>query len=64
MDNDSDSGGVFSVLASLYGMGAMVAFLYFSWLFAVENGFIAWLLLGFIVPVMMSAVWPIWFFVN
>jgi len=52
------------VIAIVYGIGSMIAFMYFSWQFAQQNGFLAWLLLGMLVPAIKAAVWPIWFFVG
>jgi hypothetical protein len=33
--------------------------LYYEWQFAVENGFIVWLLFGWMIPVFKAIIWPI-----
>ena len=32
---------------------------YFEWQFATENGFIEWLLLGWIIPAIKGFLWPL-----
>ena len=40
---------VFQVLFAIYFIIAGIAGLYFNWLYAVENGFLAWLFFGEII---------------
>lgn len=51
------------LICMVYVSGFMLSFTYFSWQFAFEHGFVAWLFFGEIVPMLKAAVWPIWFFV-
>lgn len=45
-----------------YAFSVMLFAGYFNWQFANENGFIAWVFLGQIVPTLKALVWP--FFIN
>ena len=47
---------------SLYMMSVMCMVPYFNWRFAKDNGFIAWLFLGEIVPTAKGLVWPFFVF--
>jgi|TARA_B110000977_G_scaffold3689_1_gene5078 hypothetical protein len=35
---------------------------YFNWMFAQENGFVAWLFFGQIIPTFQAIVWPYFVF--
>lgn len=37
---------------------------YFNWMFAKENGFLAWLFLGQIIPTLQAFVWPYFVFFS
>lgn len=45
-----------------YAVPTTPALVYFNWQFANENGFVAWLFLGQIVPTLKALAWP--FFIN
>ena len=48
-----------TVILFIYGLGVIIFGSYFEWQFATENGFIAWLLLGWIVPAIKGFLWPL-----
>jgi hypothetical protein len=50
------------VIVILYLISAGVMGLYFNYLYAVENGFLAWLWFGEIVATFQGLLWP--FFIN
>ena len=50
------------VLAIVYAISAGVMALYFNWVYALENGFWAWVWFGEIVASFKGMFWP--FFVN
>lgn len=54
---------VFQVLFAIYFIIAGIAGLYFNWLYAVENGFLAWLFFGEIIASLKGLAWPL-FFIN
>tara|TARA_Y100000389_G_scaffold166215_1_gene170813 strand:- start:36 stop:209 length:174 start_codon:yes stop_codon:yes gene_type:complete len=45
-----------------YFITVAIATPYFNWIFAKENGFLAWLLLGQIIPTFQAFVWPYFVF--
>lgn len=45
-----------------YFITVAIATPYFNWVFAQENGFLAWLLLGQIIPTFQAFVWPYFVF--
>jgi hypothetical protein len=47
-----------NVIFVIYGIGVMIAATYFEFIFAKQNGFIAWLLLGWIMPFILALAWP------
>ncbi|MBJ86497.1 MAG: hypothetical protein CMJ11_07945 [Pelagibacterales bacterium] len=49
-------------LLYLYGASAAIAALYFNYLFAVEKGFMAWLLFGEIIATLQGLIWPLYYF--
>jgi hypothetical protein len=49
---------ILSPLWYAYFVGAMIAFPYFNYKYAKENGFMNWLMLGEIVPSMKAMAWP------
>ena len=52
----------FEYLIIGYLITVAVATPYFNWMFAKENGFLAWFLLGQIVPTFQALVWPFFVF--
>ena len=50
--------GIFAI----YGIGVLIFGTYFEWLYAKEHGFIAWLLLGWLIPLLKAIIWPIYLF--
>ncbi len=50
------------IIIILYLISAGIMGLYFNWIFAVENGFWAWLFFGEIVATLQGLFWP--FFIN
>ena len=50
------------VLLMLYGFSAMIMTTYYNWKYAVEYGFIKWLLFGEIVASLKGAIWPFFVF--
>jgi len=53
---------IFITVAIIYGITVAVFGLYFNWLYAVENGFWAWLFFGELIASAKALVWP--FFIN
>lgn len=47
-----------------YAITVGLATPYFNWLFAKENGFMAWLFFGQIVPTFQAMVWPYFVFFS
>jgi len=58
MNGEGEKTKIGETLLVIYGWGVCISFLYFSWQYAQENGFIAWLFLGEIVPGLKSLIWP------
>ena len=53
---------IFITIAIIYGISVAGFGLYFNWLYAVENGFWAWLVFGELIASAKALVWP--FFIN
>ena len=53
---------IFITIAVIYGISVAGFGLYFNWLYAVENGFWAWLFFGELIASAKALVWP--FFIN
>jgi|TARA_R110000737_G_scaffold303075_1_gene310251 hypothetical protein len=53
---------IFITVAIIYGITVAAFGLYFNWLYAVENGFWAWLFFGELIASAKALVWP--FFIN
>ena len=53
---------IFITIAVIYGISVAGFGLYFNWLYAVENGFWAWLVFGELIASAKALVWP--FFIN
>ena len=53
---------IFITIAVIYGISVGGFGLYFNWLYAVENGFWAWLIFGELIASAKALVWP--FFIN
>jgi hypothetical protein len=45
-----------------YGISVGVFGLYYNYLYAIENGFLAWLFFGEIIATLKSLVWPLYEF--
>ena len=53
---------IFIAIAIIYGISVAIFGVYFNWLYANENGFLAWLFFGEIIASLKALVWP--FFIN
>lgn len=53
---------IFITIAIIYVITVAAFGLYFNWLYAVENGFWAWLFFGELIASAKALVWP--FFIN
>ena len=49
-------------IAIIYVISVAIFGVYFNWLYANENGFLAWLFFGEIIASLKALVWP--FFIN
>lgn len=49
------------VIAIIYGISVAIFGVYFNWLYANENGFLAWLFFGEIIASLKALVWPFFF---
>lgn len=49
-------------IAVIYGISVAVFGLYYNWLFAKANGFLAWLFFGEIIASLKALVWPLFEF--
>lgn len=47
------------MLIGIHGIGVAISFLFFSYQYAREHGFLRWLLLGEIIPILKSIVWEV-----
>ena len=54
--------GLWNIVIPIYGIGNCISFLYFSYEFAREHGFLAWLFFGEFVPALKSLLWPYYIF--
>lgn len=48
------------VILFIYGLGITIFGTYFEWQFAIENGFVEWLLLGWLIPALKAIIWPVY----
>lgn len=48
-----------TIILLIYGLSVLLFGTYFEWQFAVENGFIEWLLLGWLIPALKAIIWPV-----
>ena len=48
-------------IAIIYGISVAIFGVYFNWLYANENGFLAWLFFGEIIASLKALVWPFFF---
>jgi hypothetical protein len=58
MSSEEGKTNIGAWLMMIYGFGACISFLVFSWQYAQEHGFVAWVILGEIVPALQSLIWP------
>tara|TARA_B100001057_G_scaffold497542_1_gene601925 strand:+ start:1260 stop:1439 length:180 start_codon:yes stop_codon:yes gene_type:complete len=49
-------------IAIIYGISVAIFGVYYNWLYANENGFLAWLLFGEIIASFKALVWPLFEF--
>ena len=54
---------IVSILLALYGLSVMIMATYFNFLYANENGFLAWLFFGEIIATLKGIVWPYFIFI-
>ena len=55
---------LFTGLLVIYAFSVGIFGLYFNWLYAAENGFIAWLFFGEIIASLKAIVWPYFVFIG
>lgn len=48
-----------SIITGIYQVGCLLSFMIFSYQYAREHGFFAWLFFGEIVPALKSVAWPV-----
>jgi len=53
---------ILMAIAIVYGISVAVFALYYNWLFAKTNGFIAWLFFGEIIATLKALIWPLFEF--
>ena len=53
---------ILMAIAIVYGISVAVFTLYYNWLFAKTNGFIAWLFFGEIIATLKALIWPLFEF--
>ena len=53
---------IFIAIAIIYGISVAIFGVYFNWLYANENGFLAWLFFGEIIASLKALVWPLFEF--
>jgi hypothetical protein len=58
--SSEEKSGAGPTLLFFYGIGSGISFLYFSYQFAREYGFLAWLFLGEFIPALKSLLWPLY----
>ena len=49
-------------IAIIYGISVAIFGIYYNWLYANENGFLAWLFFGEIIASLKAVVWPLFEF--
>ena len=49
-------------IAVIYGISVAIFGVYYNWLYANENGFLAWLFFGEIIASFKALVWPLFEF--
>ena len=49
-------------IAVIYGISVAIFGVYYNWLYANENGFLAWLFFGEIIASLKAVVWPLFEF--
>ena len=49
-------------IAIIYGISVAIFGVYYNWLYANENGFLAWLFFGEIIASFKALVWPLFEF--
>ena len=49
-------------IAVIYGISVAIFGVYYNWLYANENGFLAWLFFGEIIASLKAIVWPLFEF--
>ena len=49
-------------IAVIYGISVAIFGVYYNWLYANENGFLAWLFFGEIIASFKAVVWPLFEF--
>ena len=49
-------------IAIIYGISVAIFGVYYNWLYANENGFLAWLFFGEIIASLKAVVWPLFEF--
>ena len=49
-------------IAIIYGISVAIFGVYYNWLYANENGFLAWLFFGEIIASFKAVVWPLFEF--
>ena len=49
-------------IAVIYGISVAIFGIYYNWLYANENGFLAWLFFGEIIASLKAVVWPLFEF--
>ena len=53
---------IFYFVIYAYLASAGMAALYFNYLYAVNNGFVAWLLFGELIATFQGFIWPLYYF--
>ncbi len=53
---------IFVAILIVYAISVAIFGLYYNWLFAVQNGFWAWLFFGEIIASLKAIVWPLFEF--
>ena len=49
-------------IAVIYGISVAIFGVYYNWLYATENGFLAWLFFGEIIASFKAVIWPLFEF--
>ena len=53
---------IFIAIVIIYGISVAIFGVYYNWLYANENGFLAWLFFGEIIASLKAVVWPLFEF--